>query len=429
MKRCPDRAIAIQDALQDPQATRNAREEYLHPGWGADITQVFASFVRAEHGRPRMMCDLIDDRTRSDAKWRGMQEARTSAVTGREAFVVPGGTDVDDRRAADALNAAIERYGIDLYDYLEHTVRSSLRYGWALVEQEWVWNQEERRYDVSALHSVRCRNTQVATTNGVYVANSAPGEVLVQVGRHEHDVARQIPDKYIEVRGSSTDPVVHAGIGATSAAWSTMKMQAAAGNLLLLDRFGLPFVEAEVADWSNETDKETARQMLRNFGRDAGILTARNARIVVKIHEGIALSRASTSDPHGRFMTICDHENAILWNGSAYASQMGQSGSSYALANEQGNVEFRLTLGDVRRISKATENQWFRRWMRFNSLRGKTPKLRIFVERVEDPTQLTTIMERLAKIGYRVDPRQIEERTGLRRVADTDDEKSTEDAS
>lgn len=410
--------MPLRDALREPQANRKPRTDPTHPGWGADISDVFRSFVHAERGRPRTMCDVIDDRTRSDGKWRGMQDARVSAVTGRHVLVVPGGQEADDVRAAEELNAANEQHGIDLHTFLEHAVRSPLRYGWGLAEEQWEWNVDERRYDVTALFNVRCRNTQIATTSGVMVDGARPDEILVQIGEHEWQVARQTEDKYIEVRGSVSDPAVHAGLGGTSAAWSTMKMQAVAGNLLFLDRFGLPFLEAVVADWSSESDKETAREILRNFGRDVGVVTAKNAQIMLKIHDGIQSARASTSDTHGRFIAICDHENAVLWNGSGFASQQGQSGSSYALAQEQAHVEFRLTLADVQRVARATERDWFRRWMRFNGLPGKTPRLRIFVERVENPAILTAIIGDLAKVGYRVDPRQIEERTGLRQAQD-----------
>lgn len=378
---------------------------------------LFRAVVRAEQGYPRRLCDLIDDRGRADNRWRGMQNARFAAVTGRDWMIMPRGQRTDDIRAAEELNAAIEEHDLDVGAYIEHSVISPLRYGWSLTEQTWGWNPAERRYDVTELYNVRCRNTQVATTTGAMVDGARPGDILVQTGLDEYQVQAQIPNKYIEHRNTKTEPAVHAGLGVSGAAWSTLKMQVVAGNTAFLDRYGLPFLEVTVDDWSSETDKEIAREIIRNYGFDGGIVTAKNARIMVKIHDAIQSARASTSDPHGRFIDRADQELAVLWNGSMYATQSGQSGSSYALAQEQGNVEFRLTKMDAHRVARATERQWFRRWMRANGMPGNTPVLRIFVERIENPKTLVQIIKTLHEAGYPVDPAQIEERTGLRRAS------------
>lgn len=408
------------------QATQAPYEHYSHPGWGVDIQGVFASFRHAEQGRPRQMCDLIDDRTRADAKWRGMQLARFAAVTGRAAMILPGGSEPDDIRAAEMLRASLERNDIDLTAYIEHATASPLKYGWGLTEQTWAWDPEERRYDVTSLHNVRCRHTQIATTNSNMVAGARPEEILVQVGAHEYEVARQIPGKYIEVRGSSEDPPAWAGIGTTSAIWSTMKMQAVAGNLVYLDRYGVPFLDIQIDDWSTDKERAIARSIIQAFGRDGGIIRPKNAKIEVAVIDGIQGSRNATSDVHARFVEMADTENAVLWNGAPYASQTGSSGSSYALAQEQGNVEFRLTLADVMRVSKATYRDWFGRWMRYNDLPGRTPILKIFVERIEDPQVAVEMSAKLAAIGYVVDPAQIQEMTGLNRAEDTSEAETAE---
>ena len=79
-------------------------------------------------------------------------------------------------------------------------------------------------------------------------------------------------------------------------------------------------------------------------------------------------------------------------------------------------------MADAKRISRETETQWFQRWMRANNMPGKTPAFRIHVNRVESPKTLVEIIEKLARVGYRVDPAQIEERTGLRMAPEQEQE-------
>jgi hypothetical protein len=374
----------------------------------------FRRYVRrAEHGYPRLMCDAIDDRTRADGKMRGMQNARYAAISGRPALVLPGGPDADDKRAADELRESIDEHNIDLHAYLSHAVKSPLKYGWSLSEQVWQWNAEANRYDVVELHHIRCRNTRISSsTSGD--RGALADEILVQVGRYEHDVERQTPGKYIEIRGEQGETAVWAGVGVTSALWSTLKMQGVAGYQTYLDRYGLPFLEVAVDDWSSASDRETAREIVRNFGRDAGIVRPRNAKIEVKIHDGAAGSRNANSDVHARYIDLANAENAILWLGAPYATESGAGGASYALAVEQGNVAFRLTLNDRDRIEAATKRDWFSRWMRYNGRPGRTPRLRVLVERVERPEIAVKMAKELAEVGYNVDPEQLQEMTGFR---------------
>ena len=407
--------MPIPATLQSLQATASPNDDTSHPGWGADIHALFAAFRHAENGYPRLQCDTIDDCLRADAKLTGMVAARNGAVTGAFAWILPGGSDSDSRRAADMLRASIAQRELDLQRLIEHQQSSTLRYGYALTEQVWEWNAADGHYDVAQLHFVHTRNTGIATSHSRRVADATPGEILVQVGEYEHAVARQIPNKYVESRASNEEPPSWAGLGVISPPWSKLKMQAMAGYLTYVDRYGLPFLEVEVGDWDSKSDQQIARDIVRNFGRDAAIVRPRNASIKVTIHDGAQGSRNATGDLHDRFIERVDQVNGTLWNGSPYATQSGNSGSSYALASQQSHVEWRLVLADRYRLQRDIERQWFARWMRFNGLPGRTPKLNIFVERVVDPQLAVKMAGDLAGLGYNVDPEQLMEMTGLRR--------------
>lgn len=406
--------MPLPENLQTEQATRAPTDDVRHPGWDATIESIYASYRHAERGFPRLMFDVIDDRTRPDGKLRGMIEARTSAITGSQTFILPGGTEPDDIRAATMLRESIDEHEIDLQRYLAHAERSPLMYGYGLVEQMWEWNQRESRYDVVELHHIRSRNTGIATSHSRHIPGTLPDDIVIQTGPHEHEVEAQTPFKYIEIRGTHEEPAVWAGLGHTSTLWSTLKMQGFAGWLAFVDRYGLPFLTVTVGDWTSEEDKATAREIIQRFGRDGGVMLPKNGKIKVEVHDGIQGSRNATSDVHERFAQACDQENGITWNGTTMATQTGQAGSSFALANAQSNVEFRLSLADKARIESATRNQWFRRWMRFNSLPGATPMLNIFVERIVDPAKAVAMAKTLSEIGYQVEPAQLMAITGLR---------------
>lgn len=401
--------------LQGMQATTSPSDIANHPGWGINVEGIYTSFRRAENGFPRTMCDVIDDRHRPVGLLRGMVNARVSAITGSQVFILPGGKAPEDLRSADMLRASIDEHEIDLVQYLEHAERSPLMYGWSLSEQMWSFDRSSGRHDVVELHHVRSRNTGISTSHGRAIPGTLPGDIAVQVGAFEHDVQAQIPDKFIEIRGTTEEPAVWAGIGHTSTLWATLKMQGVAGWLAFIDRYGLPFLKVLVADWSSESDKQTGRDIIQRFGREGGVMLPRASKIEVEVVDGIQGSRNANSDVQERFAGYCDREMGVAWNGENSATQSGQSGSSFALANVQSSVGFRLTLADKARIERATKAQWFRRWMRFNNLPGMTPELHIFVERIVDPAKAVKMAKELSEMGYNVEPEQLMAITGLRR--------------
>lgn len=406
--------MAIPANLQTEQATRAPADDVRHPGWNATIESIYASYRQAERGFPRRMFDTIDDRTRPDGKLCGMIEARTSAITGSQTFILPGGTESADIRAATMLRESIDQHEIDMQRYLAHAERSPLMYGYGLSEQIWEWNPRESRYDVVELHHIRSRNTGISTSHSRHIPGTLPDDVVIQTGPHEHEVEPQIPDKYIEIRATHEEPAAWAGLGHTSTLWTTLKMQGFAGWLAFVDRYGLPFLTVTVGDWTSEADKATARKIIQRFGRDGGVMLPKNGKIKVEVHDGIMGSRNATSDVHERFIQACNAELAITWNLTEMATASGQAGSSFALANAQSSVEFRVAQADKARIEWATYIQWFRRWMRFNQLPGATPRLNIFIERIVDPARAVAMAKTLSEIGYHVEPAQLMAITGFR---------------
>lgn len=418
--------MPIPASLTREQATRAPHDRLTHPGWDADIERLFDVFLAAEGGVVRPMADALDDRVRSDGKYRGCVAARTAAITGPLALVIPASDDPDDKAAAAMLREDLEPLDDVMHAFLAYQQRAPLMYGFGLTEMSWRWSEAAQRYVVAELHNVQPRNTQVWTTSNRATRDGRPGEILVQTGSYEYQVERQIPGKYIETRNEKDVFPTWGGIGLTSTIWSVMKAHTAGDYMLKVHRFGLPFPIVKIADWANEGDKAIGREIIASLGTDGGMLVPKNSRIELELHDAISNTRNATSDLHQRHIDLCNAEIAVLWLGSVLSTEAGQQGASYALAAEQGNVSFRLLVEDARRVERAIRAQWFKPWMQYNGIRGRTPRLKIFLARIENPEVAVRMAKTLHEIGYNVSADQLLEMTGLRFADDPTDSQEPE---
>ena len=399
--------------LQGRQSATAPHDPLHHPGWGVSIEGIYQIYRRAELGLPGDMYDLFDDIVDRDTTLSGLVEARADAITGCAISITPGAKDRHSMAAADEFREVWN--ALDQDALIEHHQHAVNFYGFAATEIVWTYRKAERRFDPVELIHPRPRTFRIATEGNPIVAGAAPDELLVRTGRYLYEVERMVSDKWIVTRRRhGSKRVARSGLMYACTPYSLMKSHASADWFVFLKRYGIPFVEARISDWTDEEAVNAAHEGLATMGTDRGLITTESDKVKFTIHDGAATSRQASSDVHQRFVQDRNLEMAKLWNGSILSSETGTGSSSYALAKEHGGVRYSLLKRDKERSSKSIRKQLIVPWMRFNGRAGEPPLLVIHLDRVEDPTLAPRIARDMKEAGAPVDPQQLYELTGFR---------------
>ena len=384
-----------------------------HPGWGATIETVAQFFVQAQFGTVSGWVDLIDDTIRRDPTISNLVNARVSGITKATPEIVPADQSPEAIELADKFRARWD--ALDSFSAIAHHQRDPLSYGWAASEIIWAVDSDTgEAYPADLIHP-RARTYQIAGMFNIHAKGTKPDEILVRTGPYMGQNARMIPFKWIESRERPSAPAVCGGNGYATALYGVLKANNIAGWSVFIDRFGLPFVQATIDSWTDGAAVAVAKRALESIGSDNGIIIGKNDGLTIEAIDAVSASRSANSDIHGRYNTNANAELTKLWSGGSLTSEGGSSGATFALGREHASIRFELLESDAKRIQSVFDRDLIGAWMHLNEFDAPPPKLQLRFQRVSDPQTLVSIVKELAGVGYKVDPVQIQQLTGLRR--------------
>lgn len=388
--------------LQASPANRN--EPTQHPAWGADFERVFRIFRRAEGGNLGVLYKLYDDLYDRDSTLQNQVNVRRDAIASLPVDIQSG--DPDDSGAnelADRFRRIWKR--LDWEALLRHHQFSPAFYGLAGTEIEW-GRGPDGTWDPVALHNVRSHAFKVAQAHNI--EGHPAGALLV---RTERGYEVPIANRWIITEWDELRPTASNGLMRASAVLSVIKSSGVAGWVRLIQRHGLPFLLAEIADWNNDKAKAEVRRALANLGEIPGILVPKNAKAKI---EPLQLPPIN-SEAHAKLVEYLDNALAKLWNGAQLITEVGNSAGNYTVANNHRDARYALLAADKRRIERSWQTQVIGRWMVINEFGGvAAPRFDIGLAELQYATALIAQAKILHDMDIEVDPAQLLALVGLR---------------
>ncbi len=382
-----------------------------NPADRANLERVAGIFAAAELGRPEQMCDLFDGLIGRDLSLRALVEGRVSALEGATVAILPGGPDRADKYAADAFQAIWNR--LDTDQLIAWHQFSALVYGWAASEIDWAWDSDDKQWLPRSLWHIRSRLFRIATEYWRVVPGAEPDELLVRTGPSESTVARMVADKWIVTRGAPYWPPARAGLMHACARYAILRTQMWANWFAFLRRYGLPFLAVKISSWADEGQQAQARDILRRWGEDIGYIIDKNSEIEPTPVDVAASARSANSDPQARFTESLHEEFTRLWTGIPTTGS-GNVGDYHTNKTFAG-IHQSVLRTDGNRVGRSLAKGLAEPWHRMNQVRGRPPRIVFGVgQKITDAEGALTAAERLNKIGFEIDPEQLEELTGLR---------------
>ncbi len=405
------RELVVANVLGGLQMAQRPADGITHPGWGATFKSVQSLYLEAERGSPRRLYECYDDIANRDCSLLVAAERRADWLAGSDVVILPGGSDAASQAAAERFQARWS--DLPTQRLIAHHAFATLFYGFAATEIVWVFENGEyipRRF----IHP-RNKHFRIAVRHGAHQPPDAElDELLVQTGPYYYQCARLIPGKWIVSRRRGwTKPLAHQALMYTSVPYAIMKSHGGFDWFSFLKRFGLPFAEARIHNWTDALAHQAADDILKNLGKTNGVKTSTSDKIELKLHDAVAASRAGTSDVHDRFVRFANAELSKLWTGGTLTGDTGDGGSSYALGKEHGNSAYQLVRGDATRLAASLRHQLIEPWMRLNSIPGKTPRAKFYIARIEHPALVPGIAKTLADAGVDYNHDQVRELVGL----------------
>ena len=388
--------------LQAVPANRNKPSK--HPAWGADVERVFGIFRRAERGDLAALYSLYDDLYDRDATLQNQVNVRRDAIASLPVDIQSG--DADDEAAnklADRFRRIWNR--LDWETLLRHHQFSASFYGLAATEIEWE-RGPEGTWDPGALHHLRSHAFKVATEHNI--EGHPAGALLVRTadGYEPPTAERWIITEWDDLRATASNGLMRA-----AAVLSVIKSGGLANWVRLVQRHGLPFLWAEIANWADETSKEVIRSALANLGDVNGMLVPKNAKATINPLQLPPIN----STAHAKFVEYLENALAKLWNGAQLITEVGNSAGNYTVANNHRDARYALLAADKRRLERSWRTQLILRWMSINGIHGiAAPKIDIGLAELQYATALIAQAKVLHGMGIKADPKQLLSLVGLR---------------
>ena len=386
------------------QGPRKDPYDQGHPERGLDVQRLANIFDEAESGSPASQVAVLHGLLERDPTVRDLFSHRRWAVTGKPWTITPGGKDKADIYAADAMRDALS--GANVVELLEHLLTDTL-HGWAAAETAWIYEGSLIRpaeFDIVPHTAFRVSVpgdlSDIPPGRLMLVTDSSPmGEALLH-------------GQWVTTRFDATLPLVRCGLGRTAAWWMLFKIMAVRDFVLYVHRHGVPTILARVEQWTDETSKRIARNLINQFGIDGGAIV--DSSVEVEFPEPSAGN--SRQLVHSALIALGNAECSKLVYGATLANDNSSQGAaSYALSNTHSNVRWENILRDAMRVQAAFSRHVCEPFMRFNNLSGRTPGLRIQVVQVLAPHEVAKVAAVMRNdLGLECDEMQLRGMIGLR---------------
>lgn len=372
-----------------------------HPGRGLTVARILQIYAAAERGQPMQQCDLFDDVIERDAHLRSLRESRIGAVAGKEWIVQAGGDAPEDVEAAQLLETALRKVR-NMREVIAHHA-DMIFYGYALTEIGWDIDPDTGLIAPLWFEPIAPRRV-VFDGWGTprLLVDSAWEGVELEPGRWLWSSLGRYPATKGIMR-SATFP-------------AHFKSLATRDMVLSSERYGLPFPIATYGDATPEEEKAALVEAVAAVGRDGYAAFHESCKI-----DNLDVKMDGVASVHLAAIGYYNQEESKLILGATLTTGEGSSTGSYALGTVHENRSFERTQGDAQAIGDLYENQIGARFVAWNGLAAKAPRLKLHVVRESLPAERMDLYCRAVnELGLKVDADQAYQEFQLKPADDED---------
>ncbi len=219
----------------------------------------------------------------------------------------------------------------------------------------------------------------------------------------------QSPDKnrHIIYRSNLLEGIAPENFGSLGKAvlwWSIMSQLGADVFLRCLQKYGLPFIKAQV----DTSQIDTVNQMIQTFGDVSGILNmiAVNKDATVDLVE---MNYSGAADAHTKFLEYCNKMISLLICGQTLDSQDSTGGMGSGKDSLQGQVRKDIINYDQQSLNYVLKHNLFKQLLEINGLKGNCPNIVWGGDEASDMVKLSTTIKTLNEAGYELTDDSIEQ--------------------
>ncbi len=321
-------------------------------------------------------------------------DQRAEALLGAKWEILPGGNGPNDKAAAEAFRAQLEKCGaltgLDTFYDLVRNLEDAVVYPFAVSEIIW-----EPGGSISGFQHV---DPWHFTLRDSYVP------MLVS---DEHPNG-ELPQKYKYVFHQSRKTVDPARSGRIRVlAWLHLFQNWPIKDLFsFVERFGMPFVVAKVdrKTWDDELAK--VQRLIKSFGPSGGGVFTKSMEV--------ELLQAANTGSDNIYLKILEYTREAI-----YRLLLGQTASSSGgggLSGDTAQSEVRQDIleSDARAVEATIYAQIAAPWTGFNfGPSAAVPRIHFKVEPPEDMAAFTTMLQGVYNSGFLADPAEVGKKVGL----------------
>ena len=359
------------------------------------LRQVFAA---ADTGDIEPLCLLGREILERNWDVIGALEQRTDALCGLPWKVVPGGPSEADRAAAEGFAAAISECGLlnglDTFDDLLRNAAEAAIMPFTASEIRWLPG--------GGIAGFRAVDPWCFTLRDSLEPRLARDGVPEGIPLPPH--------RFVIHRLRRGGDPAHGGKLRVLAWLHGFQNWPIKDLFSYIERFGMPFVVARVDRKTWEDERAVLHSLIRNFGPNGGGVFTKSTELEL-------LNTAGNGEGGVYFRALEFTRKAIY---TLIVGQLASSSDASGMSNGSAQTAVRQDIleADARAFEATCRAQIAAPWTQWNSPPGTAvPKLRFQTEPPADLARLATVVETLARAGFRADPGELSERFGLHLTA------------
>lgn len=368
----------------EPNQDRSGRDESdnLTP---ADVARILAQANTGDcRDQSRLALEL------GEKNWTILHnlETRRNQLLGCGYLIKPGDKSDAAKRAADALQNALEK--TDFRGLREHLHRALLP-GFAVAEIIWEPGGKLGGFNL------------IEQQNFTFLDSMEP--LLVTSG--DSRGTRLAPNKYIVqyYKPNRTDPA-RGGLIRPLAWMHVMHALPLKDFLSFVERYGMPFAVAKVDAATGEDERRKLIRVIRNFGPNGGGVISRSSELEL-------VAAAGASSGQSVYLQLLHYlEDGVT---KLLLGQTASSGDSGGLSggDAQSRVRQDILEADGRNLDDALNRQLVLPWTLYNyGPLVAAPSIHHETESPADDVADADTLLKLSQAGFQADPAQVEERFG-----------------
>ncbi len=184
------------------------------------------------------------------------------------------------------------------------------------------------------------------------------------------DMMAPDPDRHVVYRSNLLQGIARenwGGLGRSLLWWAMMSQMGADIFLKCLQKYGVPFIVANV----DMSQVDTVEQIMNAFG-NLNVVNAMavNKDALVTIQE---MNYSGAADAHEKFLQFCHDQISLLISGQTLSSHAKSTGLGSGVADLQGRVRQDIINFDRQCLNDVLRTQLFRQYLDINGIKGNTP--------------------------------------------------------